>query len=197
VHDWQCSPNDGSSPLGALIADSSGNLYGTTYQGGPYDSGIIYKVDAAGKITILYSFDINNGGGAGPTGLLLAGNKLYGPTTSGGSQDGGTVYALSHGQASLLYNFPTLNDSLNPMAQGVLARDNAGNLYGTTLYDGEGTGTVYKVAPDGSYTVVYAFFDGGTPASGVIRDSAGSLYGTAQFAGVTGGGVVFKITPRE
>jgi len=60
VHIWQGAPNDGAWPMAALIADSSGNLYGTTYFGGPYNSGIVFKIASTGKITTLHNFDINN-----------------------------------------------------------------------------------------------------------------------------------------
>jgi uncharacterized repeat protein (TIGR03803 family) len=80
-----------------------------------------------------------------------------------------------------------------------LARDAAGNLYGTTYYGGElNLGTVFKVAPDGTETVLHSFTgppDGALPSGGVILDSLGNLYGTTS-SGCSGyPGTVFKIDP--
>jgi uncharacterized repeat protein (TIGR03803 family) len=87
--------------------------------------------------------------------------------------------------------------------------DGAGNLYGTTGYGGgngcgnnSGCGTVYRLAPDGTMTILYAFqgaADGAQPFAGVLRDDAGNLYGTAYQGGNSicypfGCGVVFELT---
>jgi uncharacterized repeat protein (TIGR03803 family) len=86
-------------------------------------------------------------------------------------------------------------------------RDNAGNLYGTTLYGGDltcsdpdGCGVVFKLDTSGKEKVLHTFTgkaDGGGPYAGVIRDAAGNLYGTAAYGGDPncGCGVVFKLTP--
>ena len=82
-----------------------------------------------------------------------------------------------------------------------LVTDSAGNLYGTSVQGGYGSGTVFQVTPEGVHTVLYSFTggaDGGEPYKGVTFDAQGNLYGTA----VTGGGgsceggcgVVFKLT---
>src|ERR1700756_5147427 len=89
------------------------------------------------------------------------------------------------------------NDGAQPIA-GLIA-DGNGNLYGTTAKGGaSGNGVVFKLAPGGTYTVLYSFTggsDGRFPQAGLIADRSGNLYGTTQFGGATGNGVVFKITP--
>jgi uncharacterized repeat protein (TIGR03803 family) len=89
------------------------------------------------------------------------------------------------------------NDGAQPIA-GLIA-DGNGNLYGTTAKGGaSGNGVVFKLAPGGTYTVLYSFTggsDGRFPQAGLIADSSGNLYGTTQFGGATGNGVVFKLTP--
>src|SRR3989441_6841353 len=81
---------------------------------------------------------------------------------------------------------------------GVL-RDSTGNLYGTTVYGGaSGAGTVYKLAPDGTLTILHSFdiySEGANPFAGVIQDSTGNLYGTTQWGGAAGDGTVDKPAP--
>ena len=97
-------------------------------------------------------------------------------------------------------------DGGNPIA-GLVA-DSAGNLYGTTYYGGGscaleqayGCGTVFKLAPDGTETILYSFSrkngaNGAFPAASLIFDGAGNLYGTASGGGQYGYGTVFEVTP--
>ena len=76
---------DGASPDGGLSRDSAGNLYGTTYYGGASNKGVVFKLDATGTETVLYSFTGGADGGYPNGGLVRdsAGN-LYGTTGSGG-----------------------------------------------------------------------------------------------------------------
>jgi uncharacterized repeat protein (TIGR03803 family) len=201
---------DGSNPLAGLIRDSSGNLYGTTSGGGTPGGGVVYEVSTAGEETVLYSFTTGADGGYPYYGGVIrdSSGNLYGTTVNGGTAQGGVVYKLdSAGQETLLYSFPGAADGRYPLA-GVI-RDSAGNLYGTTVNGGKaGVGVVYKVAANGSETVLYTFTggaDGLAPYyAGVIRDSAGNLYGTTvgggNFAGncgyeLEGCGVIFKLDP--
>jgi uncharacterized repeat protein (TIGR03803 family) len=102
------------------------------------------------------------------------------------------------GKETVLYTFnPSNGDGAS--SYGGLARDAAGNLYGTT-YSGGSTsfgGTVFKLDTKGVETVLYNFGvqngDGLFPTGGLIRDSAGNLYGTAQSGGASGFGAVFKV----
>jgi uncharacterized repeat protein (TIGR03803 family) len=88
--------------------------------------------------------------------------------------------------------------------EGKLARDAAGNLYGTTFHGGYlDNGVVFKLDPAGAETVLYTFTRDGHgygPVSGVVRDPKGNLYGTTLFGGdiacgqpPQGCGVVFKL----
>jgi uncharacterized repeat protein (TIGR03803 family) len=79
-----------------------------------------------------------------------------------------------------------------------LARDAAGDLYGTASAGGTGSGVVYKLNAAGQETVLHAFTgaDGSGPYAGVIGDSAGNLYGTTSAGGTAGAGVIFKLVPR-
>src|SRR5437870_13504943 len=85
----------------------------------------------------------------------------------------------------VIYSFAGDEDGEYPSTE--LVRDGAGNLYGTTVQGGEfGSGTVFRLAPDGTHAILYSFTsgpDGAQPYGGVTLDAQGDLYGTA----VTGG----------
>lgn len=197
---------DGSNPHGGVILDASGNVYGTTYFGGSTQAGVVFKVSPAGQETVLHTF--KGPDGSSPTGNLLrdsAGN-FYGVTYFGGASGNGAgqgccgvVYKLdSSGAETVLYSFTGWADGGYPT--GGLARDSAGNLYGTAylggLYD---EGVVFKVDPQNRETVLYNFTggtDGANPSGPVVPDSSGNLYGTAAYGGNAGAGVVFKIDPQ-
>ena len=196
---------DGGYPYAGVIGDSAGNLYGTTMQGGtanaadPDGYGVVYKLDATGHETVLYSFT-GGADGSGPVAGVIrdsAGN-LYGTAYGGGTANAGVVFKLdTTGHETVLYSFKGGADGASPWA-GVI-RDSAGNLYGTTVYGGTANeGVVYKLDTTGQETVLYTFTggaDGGCPNAGVIRDSAGNLYGAAAGGGASGRGVAFTVSP--
>jgi len=187
---------DGLHPWAGLVFDSVGNLYGTTYDGGQFNLGTVYKVTPSGKETILHSFAGTDGSNPGNASLILdsAGN-LYGTTPGGGKAGGcggvgcGVVFKLSPvGKMTVLHRFQG-PDGRSPNA--ALLRDSAGNLYGTTAFGGKssscglGCGEVFKLSPSGKEVILHNF----TPAEGgggvsapLIQDSAGNFYGTTSNA---------------
>jgi uncharacterized repeat protein (TIGR03803 family) len=177
-----CSVGNGSGSVG------SSKVTGITVSCGP------------GTETNLYSFGIGASDGMYPgAGLIMdsAGN-LYGTTYEGGAIGVGTVFKISaSGAESALYSFagPLVGDGANP--EGNLIMDSAGNLYGTTSLGGTHTyGTVFKISPGGTESVLHSFSggptDGAYPQKGLVIDSAGNLYGTTSNGGSNG--VVFKIS---
>jgi uncharacterized repeat protein (TIGR03803 family) len=89
-----------------------------------------------------------------------------------------------------------------------LISDGTGNLYGTTIAGGGGcgeygSGTVFKIGPDGSEKVLYAFagcdasIDGCCPNGALVSDNSGNLYGTTYICGTADKGTVFKVQPNE
>jgi uncharacterized repeat protein (TIGR03803 family) len=190
--------NDGAFPLGgSLLRDAAGNLYGTTYFGG-LGSGTVFRADASGLVSILYSFG-GSADGAYPYGTLVrdtAGN-LYGVTNLGGAFGGGTVFTLdTNNGKTILHSFGGSGDGAPP--SGGLVRDRAGNLYGTTLQGVKSSsGAVFKLTSTGKEIILHNFSgkDGNGPGWCVVRDSKGNLYGTTQYGGAYGGGVVFKVAP--
>jgi uncharacterized repeat protein (TIGR03803 family) len=101
----------------------------------------------------------------------------------------------------MLYSFAVGSSGSGPGAGVVL--DQAGNLYGTTIYGGTNCycGVVYKLAPQANgkwrYTVLHTFIgsDGAQPDANLILDDKGNLYGTTAIGGAAGAGVAFELTP--
>jgi uncharacterized repeat protein (TIGR03803 family) len=162
---------------------------------------VVFRVDPAGHETVLYSFTGGADGGYPLGGLVADGaGNLYGVTGGGGSAAGaGVVFQLdSSGHETVLYTFTGGDDGGYP-SWVTLARDSAGNLFGTTSGGGSyDEGVVFKVDPSGRETVLHTFTggdDGGVPLAGVILGREGRLYGTTAFGGLENVGVVFEIKP--
>ena len=198
---------DGSNPLAGLVLDGNGNLYGTTYHGGANAKGTVFEVSGSGSETVLYSFCAQSGCKDGyhpEAGLILDANgNLYGTTYDGGAHAAGTVFEVSgSGTETVLYSFCVkrhCSDGYYPHAG--LVRDNNGNLYGTTQFNGAyGGGTVFELSASGTETVLYSFCaqpsctDGSGPRAGLVLDTNGNLYGTTYGGGAYGGGTVFKVS---
>jgi uncharacterized repeat protein (TIGR03803 family) len=192
--------SDGSAPFSSLARDSAGNLYGTTSGGGASGFGVVFKLDTAGKLTVLHSFTGGSGDGKNPFAGLIrdsAGN-LYGTTQNGGVSNYGTVFKLdATNTETVLYSFSGGVDGGYPY-YGHLIRDKAGNLYGTTYAGGTfNFGTVFKLDTTGKETVLHSFAgglsDGQFPFAGLVRDSAGNLYGSTYFGGAFSTGTLFKV----
>jgi len=181
---------DGAAPLGVLIEDSKGNLYGTTQNGGAYGGGTVFKLSPTGEETVF------NFGSLDPPPLNLGQNpfagvirdsegNLYG-TSGGGTNSAnspvpegfGVVYKLTeselakNGEGTILHTFTGFDAGIAPDGShpyyGSLLRDSAGNLYGTTYVggivgncpSGAGCGTVFKVDAAGAETILYNFTGG-------------------------------------
>jgi uncharacterized repeat protein (TIGR03803 family) len=203
LHAFTNYPNDGAFPVGGLIADKKGNLYGTTDDGGAGSHGTVFKIAPDGTETVLHSFRLSDG--SYPTAGLTKDRlgNLYGTTFFGGAYNEGVVFKLApDGTETVLYSFTDGSDGANPAANVIL--DKRGNLYGTTEYGGDlscaygqGCGTVFKLAPDGSAKVLHTFKggkDGANSVAGLII-SNGRLYGTTPSAAAHGFGNVFALKP--
>lgn len=196
---------DGANPVGNLIADNAGNLYGATTGGDSVAGGVVFQFSAAGIESVIYAFESTAVGENPNCGLLRLNNgDIFGTTFYGGaSEHYGTVFKLTgSGKETVLHSFVNGSDGAFP--HDGLVRDKAGNLYGTTEEGGRfGWGTVFKVTPAGIETVVHTFtasegstIDGASPAGGLLIDTSGNLFGTTQRGGASGKGVVFEIAPN-
>jgi uncharacterized repeat protein (TIGR03803 family) len=207
---------DGSDPKANLVADSAGNLYGTTSVGGIYGHGVVFELAANGTETVLYAFCSRSKcvDGAYPSAGLIRDRKgfLYGTTS--GYYNGqnfvgfGNVFEITPmGHEKVLHKFGGVQDGAYP--EGGLIRDQSGNLYGTTFDGGVNAyGMVFKLAPDGTETVLHSFLGSGGgdyPNGGLIEDSAGNLFGTTTYGGGStncrfggtpvGCGTIFELAP--
>jgi uncharacterized repeat protein (TIGR03803 family) len=214
---------DGNSPLGGLLMDAAGNLYGTTKYGGSHvgcpgkwQCGAVFKLDTNGVETVLYNFAGPDG--SNPTSDLImdANGDLYGTTEFGGDTGScvgtsyagcGVVFKLSGTNETVVYRFTGGGDGAFPWP-GVIM-DAHGALYGTTNKGGAaGGGVAFKLVGK-KETVLHSFCsennckDGTYLTSGLIMDPNGNLYGTAAFGGdvncdyPNGCGVVFKLTGKK
>ncbi|HXJ96262.1 MAG TPA: choice-of-anchor tandem repeat GloVer-containing protein [Terriglobia bacterium] len=216
---------NGAFPEATLVQGTDGNLYGTTAGGGinndpncqeyPNGCGTVFKITLGGTLTALYNFcaQPNCADGNYPSGGLTqaADGSFYGTTYFGGSslsctdsRGCGTVFKITpQGTLTTLYNFCSrtdCSDGTNPDAALTQATD--GNFYGIAQNggllscEGTGCGTIFKITPQGVFTVLHAFDpDGGIPLSTLIQATDGNFYGVGQLGGAYFDGTVFKITP--
>ncbi len=201
----------GSSPVGKLIFDAAGNLYGTTTTGGSESGegyGVVYELSpAAGggwTQTVLYTFTGDSDGSQPLSGLVFdAAGNLYGTTGSGGAFGYGTVFELSPSSGGFwteqaLYNFSNSADGATPI--GPLVFDTAGNLYGTCNSAGlHGQGVIFELTPvvggGWAYSVILAGSQahGGALSGGVVFDDDGNLYATAAISGPFNAGAIYRL----
>jgi len=207
--------SDGAGPAASLILGTDGDFYGTTEYGGAYGSsvggyGTVFKITPGGSETVLHSFSGYNSSnpsasdGANPTASLILGadGNFYGTTVLGGAHGPniglGTIFKITpNGTESVFYSFDSYpGDGAGPAASLILGSD--GNFYGTTEYGGNGDGTVFKITPAGSETVLYSFLggsDGYYPLASLLQGSDGNFYGTTEYGGTYSSGTIFKVTP--
>lgn len=97
LHSFAGYPNDGQNPNAGLIMDGAGNLYGTTVSGGAASSGAVFKINAIGTESLVYSFNGLGDGGNPYAGLVMdsAGN-LFGTTPKGGANGDGAVFKVAN-----------------------------------------------------------------------------------------------------
>jgi uncharacterized repeat protein (TIGR03803 family) len=150
---------------------------------------------------LVYSFTGGTDGAHPLGGVVAIKRRVYGTTLGGGQYGNGAVYSLTDwGFETVVYSFAAGSDGDEPA--GTLITDGSGNLYGTTIYEGDATcrcGIVFKVTTGGKETVLYRFKggsgDGAYPFGAVVMDGAGNLYGTTSTGGDHNSGTLFRLAP--
>jgi uncharacterized repeat protein (TIGR03803 family) len=192
--------NDGFGPGNAVVFDKSGNLFGTTPDGGTHSMGTVYQLTRSGgqwHERIIHNFTGGADGAVGSMGPLLVdgSGNLFGVTEIGGNHSAGTAYKMSpdaHGGFNFftIYAFKGRPDA--GFAYGGLISGSSGDLFGTTYYAGaHGHGAVFELTPNPSShiwseRVLYSFkgnADGTRPSSTLLMDGSGNLFGTTAMGG--------------
>lgn len=149
LYNFGATVSDGLTPSASLVLDKSGNLYGTTINGGAHGAGTVFEI-SKGKETLLWNFGTSSTDGSAPQAALVldSSGNMYGTTIFGGTFGQGTVFKVTPaGQESVLYNFTGLGgDGAQPYSG--LVMDSSGNLYGTTFKGGSfNGGSIFKLTP--------------------------------------------------
>jgi len=216
LYNFQGSP-DGTAPQATVIVGSSGNLYGTTFDGGANNGGTAFELSppsspgGAWTENVLYSFQ-GTPDGLNPYAALTFGSSgvLFGTTTKGGTGEytGGTIFELTPPSApgtawteTILYNFPgTGRKSWGPgQPLGTLLISGTGTMFGTTTSDcaNHQPDSVFEIAPPASsgadwteFTIYNSLHDGPTSSCSLrsgVKAQGGALYGTAYYGGEDAG----------
>lgn len=202
--------NAGMKPVGALVADKTGHLYGNTQYGGPASAGTAYEMTPTGDgtwtHTVLWTYSTQTPAGAWPTTGLVPGpdGALYGTTTLGSTGGFGSVFRLyktatGAWKTQVLHAFDFAADGSAPA--GPLAFDAAGNLWGTLSTGGPGgQGSVFRLSrQDGklAWQIMWQFAgaptDGATPVGSLAIGADGKVYGATQGGGAFGLGTVWRL----
>ncbi|HEX4159103.1 MAG TPA: choice-of-anchor tandem repeat GloVer-containing protein, partial [Rhizomicrobium sp.] len=156
--------------------------------------------NAAYTYTVLHDFAgaPGDGAGSGAEVALGATGNIYGTTDYGGANTYGTIFEITpDGKESLLHSFGGAGDGSTP--DGAVTIESNGDMYGTTSYGGSSeNGVIWKLAADGTYTVVHNFSaDECNFARGrLVQDKKGNFYTTCLFGGANLDGTVIKFTPK-
>jgi len=204
---------NGAAPFGSLVQGSNGLFYGTTFQGGSDNAGVVFQVASNGAMSALYSFTNGIDGAYPQAGLVLANDgNFYGTAFEGGANGSGVVFQITPaGRLHPLYSFSAVNeegdneDGAYPLASLIQGAD--GNLYGTTSTGGaNGSGTLFRLSLGGSFKLVYAFTaldnegnnsEGSSPQSALVQGTDGNFYGTTDAGGSNGFGAVFRYNAAQ
>jgi uncharacterized repeat protein (TIGR03803 family) len=195
--------NDGRNPVGDLIFDEQGNLFGVTNGGGQYDVGMVYELTRTANgwtESVVHSFTTLFGNPVSGLALDQNGN-FYGTAQRVVHYFGGVYRLVPSGTGWTeedLYKFQAGDDGGWPMSGVIL--DDAGNVYGTASSFGpNGGGTIFELSPSNggwSFSLLFGLVGrNGGPQADLMFDGAGNLYGTTIGDGAFQYGSVFKLTP--
>jgi len=175
---------DGGQPSAPFVQGTDGNLYGSAQFGGTHGDGTIFKITAAGKLTVLHAFDGTDGNR--PIAAMVQGSdgNFRGTTYQGGANNSGVVFKMTAaGTLTVLHSFLSATDGF--VSDEALVQATDGNFYGLCLWGGNaggwqnmGQGSIYKVTAKGVFSTLY-LFDGtvGSNPAALIQNTNGLLYG--------------------
>ena len=210
LHHFGSDSLDGLSPLATPLLERDGRIYGTTIDGGAFNTfaGTIYSINTDGSnYKVLHSFSFGEGYNPQAGLAQAADDGVYGVTSYGGDFDGGLLFRYSPSETnySPIFSFERAAGGkigANVQPSGVVPTAD-GWLYGTTAYGGianststNGFGSVFKIRTNGtSYTILRQFSgpDGRNPSGAPFVSADGTLYGTTLYGGKFDGGTVFKL----
>jgi uncharacterized repeat protein (TIGR03803 family) len=204
----------GDGPLAGLTKDSSGFMWGTTYEGGETNQGTIFKIDSTTlDFTSVLAFSGNSGSykGAGPAAALVpdsSGTFLWGTTEAGGADNVGMVFRVRRSTSVyspvVEFNGPQgTKKGANP--RSALIQDGLGSWYGTTEAGGTGFGTVFKITSTNLFSSLFEFtgsagnVPGEKPRGSLVMANDGNIYGTTMTGGSlsllnpAGNGQIFRL----
>jgi uncharacterized repeat protein (TIGR03803 family) len=196
---------DGAAPVGRVVFDSAGNLYGTTSAGGTSGYGTVFQLQpgVTWQENILHSFQNTDDGNTPYAGLVAdSSGNFYGAATAGGVNGGGTIFELSPSHGG--FTFTTLasvpGSGVSGTFRDVLVQPN-GVIYATTHCDGANSaGSIFELTQSGgtwTYNVLYNFTggsDGDYSISSLVL-KGDRLYGTTIYGGANGAGTVYAFKP--
>ncbi len=149
--------NDGLNPNAGVVFDTSGNLYGNTWQGGSGGGGTVYELSPSnGSWTFKLLYSVPGSGYAVDRLTIDSSGTLYGVLQGGGANGAGAVFRLAPSGGSWIYtdlhDFTGGSDGGSPI--GSVSLDSSGNIYGTALFGGayscaigSGCGVIFEITP--------------------------------------------------
>jgi uncharacterized repeat protein (TIGR03803 family) len=195
---------NGIGPMGGLVADSAGNLFGTAVAGGSGNSGTVFEVPkGSSTITTLATFNGTNGSKPQAGVMVDSSGNLFGTTSAGGPSNNGTIFEVKKG-SSTITTLATFNGTNGANSATGLVMDSGGNLFGLTAYGGtgysgsnsSGYGTVFELASGSGTITSLAKFNGTNgagPTGHLAIDASGNLFGATDEGGPAGDGTVFEV----
>jgi uncharacterized repeat protein (TIGR03803 family) len=177
--------------MSGLTLGTDGNFYGTTWGGGVYENGTVFKVSTSGTLTTLHSCASSEGSPVAPP-IQGKDKSFYGVTYGPNNY---TAYEISAAGA-----YKTVGSSGPPYVEAPLLQASDGNFYGpsvSTNVNG-GCGSIFRMSATGTVSTVYTFDNthGCNPVGPLVQDAKGYLYGTTWSGGSFDLGVVFRLTTK-
>lgn len=190
--------NDGATPWGTL-AESGGVLYGTTYNGGITNRGVVFSINPDGSDYVnLHRFLGGAGDGKHPkAGVLVDGGKLYGTASEGGAHNAGVVFSMAlngSGYTNLCEFTGRSGNGMNPSA-GPIRKGSY--LFGTLHGVGTTAGSAFCVHTNGG-TVNFMWYFSGTTADGAdpfgaLIEHDSKVYGVTRYGGSNSAGTIYSL----